>query len=147
MRVRLTVAARCAIVMQSKDDNKRRAASLLQDDIMNAPMHCFGNHHKCQPDYCKVVRSKCNNIVTNSPAESNLNTSSQESTFSSEDNINSSFTTNSSFSSTSTPDCNFTSNSSSTLHSSLALTPDSSHTQLSYDTPFSNPDTEWDAND
>lgn len=24
---------------------------------MNSPLHCFGSHHNCKPDYCKVVRS------------------------------------------------------------------------------------------
>ena len=60
MRLRLTMAARCAVIMRSKEDDKRRAASLHQTDIMNGPMHCSGNHHICRPEYCKVVRSKCN---------------------------------------------------------------------------------------
>ena len=68
MRLRLSVAAQYAIIMRSEENDKRTAASLLQDDIMNGPMHCFGYHHKCRPEYCKVVRSKCNK-TTNSPGE------------------------------------------------------------------------------
>ena len=61
MRLRLTKAARCAIIMRSKESDKHKAAVLLQEDIMNSPMHCFGSHHKCKPDYCKVVRVLKNN--------------------------------------------------------------------------------------
>ena len=55
MRLRLTRDARCAIIMRSKEDDKVKAAILLQEDILNCPMHCFGIHHKCRPEYCKVV--------------------------------------------------------------------------------------------
>ena len=57
MRQKLTKAARCAIIMRSKESDKRKAAALLQEDIINGPLHCFGSHHKCKSDYCKVVRS------------------------------------------------------------------------------------------
>ena len=53
MRQKLTKAAQCAIIMQS---DKHKAAALLQEDIMNGPLHYFGSHHKCNSDYCKVVR-------------------------------------------------------------------------------------------
>ena len=48
--------------MRSKDvDTKkvdtRTAAKLLQEDILNSALHCFGSHHKCRPDYCKTVRA------------------------------------------------------------------------------------------
>ena len=56
----LTKAARCAVIMRSKEADRRKAASLLQDDIMNGPMHCFGSHHKCRPEYCERVRFICN---------------------------------------------------------------------------------------
>ena len=57
MRQKLTKAARCAIIMRSKESDKHKAAALLQEDIMNGPLHYFGSHHKCKSDYCKVVRS------------------------------------------------------------------------------------------
>ena len=53
--------------MCSKDDDKRKVASLLQDDILNGPMHCFGSHHKCKPECCKIVRSTCNSTNVNLP--------------------------------------------------------------------------------
>jgi len=71
MRVRLTKAARSAIIMRSKLTNKHHAASLLQDDILNAPLHCFGSHHRCKPEYCKVVKhnqSLSNDSTSNSPS-------------------------------------------------------------------------------
>ena len=57
MRQKLTKAARCAVIMRSKESNKHKAAALLQEDILNGPLHCFGSHHKRKADYCKVVRS------------------------------------------------------------------------------------------
>ena len=44
MRQRLT---RCAIIMRSQNEDKRQAAILLQQDIMNYANHCFGIHHNC----------------------------------------------------------------------------------------------------
>ena len=43
--------------MRSKESSKHKAAVLLQEDILNGPLHCFGSHYKCKADYCKVVRS------------------------------------------------------------------------------------------
>ena len=134
MRLRLTVAARCAVIMRSKEDDKRIAASLLQADIMNGPMHCFGNHHKCRPEYCKVVRSKCNKKTTNSPDELAFNTAStppKESNSSNEENTSSNSILDHSLTPTSslvispnlTPNSSFASNSCSSQNSSLALTP------------------------
>ena len=37
--------------------SKIAAAKALQEDILNAPLHCFGNHRKCKPEYCKTVRA------------------------------------------------------------------------------------------
>ena len=155
MRLRLTVAARCAIIMRSEENDKRTAASLLQDDIMNGPMHCFGYHHKCRPEYCKVVRSKCNK-TTNSPGElthSTVSTSPNKSTSSTEESISlnsildpSLITNSGSFTSPSlTPNSSFGSNSSSSPHSSLVLTPNFSQTQLGFDT--SSVDSQNDAHD
>ena len=58
MRKRLTKAARCAIKMRSKDENKSRAMKMLQEDLHNGPLHCFGIHNKCHADYCKVANNK-----------------------------------------------------------------------------------------
>ena len=99
--------------MHSKNDNKRIAASLLQEDIMNGPMHCFGSHHKCRPEYCKIVRSLNNNTTTSSPGESTLSS-------------NATFSSSLTLISSSTPNASFSPNSSSTPHSSLTLTPSSS---------------------
>lgn len=53
MRKRLTAAARCAIKMRSKHPDKRVATELLQKDLRNSPLHCFGIHKQCSTDYCK----------------------------------------------------------------------------------------------
>ena len=61
-RKRLASAVRCAIIMRSKDVDtkkvdKKTAAKLLQEDILNSALHCFGSHHKCKADYCKTVKA------------------------------------------------------------------------------------------
>lgn len=61
-RKHLTSSVRCAIIMRSKDADtkkvdKKKAAKLLQEDILNSVLHCFGDHHKCKADYCKTVRA------------------------------------------------------------------------------------------
>ena len=53
MQKRLTAAARCAIKMRSKHPDKRVATELLQKDLRNSPLHCFGIHKQCSTDYCK----------------------------------------------------------------------------------------------
>lgn len=57
MRKRLASSVRCAIINRSKLPNRKIAARLLQKDILNCALHCFGSHHKCSADYCKVVRN------------------------------------------------------------------------------------------
>ena len=52
MRCRLTSAARCAIKMQSKEPDKKKAVKLLQHDLQNGPYHCFGQHQLCSSDFC-----------------------------------------------------------------------------------------------
>ena len=60
MRKRLTKAARCAIVMRSKEPDRSSAIAKLQKDLMDAPLHCFGDHSKCSTDYCKQPkRDQC----------------------------------------------------------------------------------------
>jgi len=79
-RKRLATAVRCAIVIRSKqvennELDKKEAAKQLQEDILNAALHCFGSHHKCKADYCKTVRAMQSTASTSSkpshlPAES-----------------------------------------------------------------------------
>ena len=52
MRRRLTTAARCAIKMQSKEEDKTKGLALLKKDLINGPYHCFGYHSNCSPDFC-----------------------------------------------------------------------------------------------
>ena len=44
MRKHLTTAARCAIKMRSTGSDVKRATELLQEDLSNGPLHCFGIH-------------------------------------------------------------------------------------------------------
>ena len=55
MRKRLTSAARCAIKMRSQEPDTRKAVKLLEQDLVNGPLHCFGFHSKCSTDFCKVA--------------------------------------------------------------------------------------------
>ena len=64
MRKKLTKAARCAIKMRNKEQNRSMAIKNLQEDIYNGPFHCFGLHQACSPDYCKVAESKLTSVVT-----------------------------------------------------------------------------------
>ena len=54
MRKKLTKAARSVIIMQSQETDKIQAVKKLQHDLLNSPLHCFGIHSKCSPDYCKA---------------------------------------------------------------------------------------------
>ena len=61
-RKRLASAVRCAIIMRTKEVNEKRvdkvkAAKALQEDILNSALHCFGSHHKCKLEYCKIVKA------------------------------------------------------------------------------------------
>ena len=56
MRKRLTKAARCAIKMRSLETDRRKAVHLLQRDLENSPLHCFGIHRNCSPDYYKTAQ-------------------------------------------------------------------------------------------
>lgn len=53
---RLTRAARCAIIMRSKESNTQQAVANLRKDLINGPLHCFGFHSKCSSDFCKTVQ-------------------------------------------------------------------------------------------
>ena len=57
MRKRLASSIRCAIINRSKMTDKKIAARLLQKDILNCALHCFGSHLNCSDEYCKVVKN------------------------------------------------------------------------------------------
>ena len=56
MRKRLVSAARCAIRMQSKEPDRKKAVKLLERDLINGLRHCFGFHDQCSPDFCLTAR-------------------------------------------------------------------------------------------
>ena len=56
MKKRLAGSMRSAIISRSKLSGKTKAAWLLQKDILNCALHCFGSHKKCSADFCKVVQ-------------------------------------------------------------------------------------------
>ena len=47
MHKRLTSAARCAIKMRSQEPDTKKAVKLLEQGLMNGPLHCSGFHSKC----------------------------------------------------------------------------------------------------
>ena len=59
MRKRLTKSARSTILMQSQEEDQQQAIHKLQEDLMNLPLHCFGYHANCSPDFCKTAQ-QCN---------------------------------------------------------------------------------------
>jgi len=56
MRKWLTKSACCVIIMSSQESNKVQAVPKLQNDLVNIPLHCFGCHSKCSPDFCKTAQ-------------------------------------------------------------------------------------------
>ena len=58
MRQRLVSAARCAIKMRSKEPDRKKAIKLLERDLINGPLHCFGQHDQCSPDFCSTAQEK-----------------------------------------------------------------------------------------
>ena len=72
MRKRLTSAARSAIRMRSKEDDRSKALQSLERDLINGPMHCFGHHDHCSPDFCSTARERVQQpTVSEGEAESN----------------------------------------------------------------------------
>ena len=55
MRKRLVSAARAAIRMRSKEKDVKKALAALKHDLKNGPLHCFGFHDHCNPDFCKTA--------------------------------------------------------------------------------------------
>ncbi len=70
MRSRLVSAARSAIRMRSKETDHKKAIKLLERDLINGPLHCFGQHRHCSPDFCTTAREKIlPNLSNPSPTE------------------------------------------------------------------------------
>ena len=40
--------------MRSTEPNKKKAVAQLRKDLDNGPLHCFGLHTNCSPDFCKT---------------------------------------------------------------------------------------------
>ena len=69
---------RCAILIsRSKLRDKMKAARLLQKDILNRVLHCFGSHKKCRANFCKVVQK----VQASQGKETSLTISGEQSTF------------------------------------------------------------------
>ena len=91
MRKRLVSAARAAIRMRSKEDDKKKALASLKSDLQNGPRHCFGFHEHCSPDFCKTAQQRIpssssespNPISTSTVCSSSVSTSCSTSSFSS----------------------------------------------------------------
>ncbi len=64
-RRRLVAAARSAIRMRSKEKDQGKALSLLQRDLRNGPLHCFGFHRNCSTDFCTTAQ-KNTSMTSNS---------------------------------------------------------------------------------
>ena len=58
MRKQLTSAARSAIRMRSKEADRNQALRSLERDMINGPLHCFGHHHRCSPDFCTTAKER-----------------------------------------------------------------------------------------
>ena len=76
----LTKAARSAIIMCSKENNRPEAIKKLQKDLINVPLHCFGYHEKCSTDFCKTAKKLNTSDLThtNLPATSHSNSNTEE---------------------------------------------------------------------
>jgi len=58
--------------VRDKKTSKIAAAKALQEDILNATLHCFGSHSKCKPEYCKTVRALQSSTNTNNSQQSDI---------------------------------------------------------------------------
>ena len=66
MRKRLTKAARSAILLRSQETDQKQGIRKLQQDLLNSPLHCFGYHSNCSPDFCKTKRQQNDNQSSDS---------------------------------------------------------------------------------
>ena len=44
--------------MHSQEADKLQAVKKLQHDLLNSPLHCFGCHWNCSPDFYKTVQQQ-----------------------------------------------------------------------------------------
>ena len=51
-------AARSAIQMRSKEPDVNIALQLLERDLINVPLHCFGHHNCSSPDFCLAAKNR-----------------------------------------------------------------------------------------
>ena len=58
MRKRLTSTAHCAIKMRSTEADVHKGVKLLERDLINGPLHCFGHHDKFSHEFCTTARQK-----------------------------------------------------------------------------------------
>lgn len=66
MRKKLVSAARCAIRMRSRETDKKIALASLRRDLCNGPLHCFGLHDSCSPDFCISTRERIQKATSSS---------------------------------------------------------------------------------
>ena len=80
MRQKLVSGARCAIRMRSYETDVKKAVELLNRDLLNRPLHCFGIHSHCSTDFCTVARENqepSNSNTQNSQSASSSNNDDQ----------------------------------------------------------------------
>ena len=67
--------------MHSREEDKSKALTLLKQDLINGPYHCFGHHTNCSPDFCQTARDS-SAAAANRDSEStgNENTCTEETT-------------------------------------------------------------------
>ena len=58
IRKKLVSGARCAIKMRSKETDKAKALVSLRKDLTNGPLHVFGIHTHCSPDFCTASQQQ-----------------------------------------------------------------------------------------
>ena len=74
MRKKLTKAARSIILFCSQETDQKQAIHKLQQDLLNGPLHCFGCHSKCSPDFYKTKRQEQCNHGSNKTQPDNTDT-------------------------------------------------------------------------
>ncbi|CAG2243766.1 unnamed protein product [Mytilus edulis] len=56
-RIRIVSAVRCSIRRKSSEKNKTLAIKNLEHDIRNTTSHIYGDHTRCNEDFCKVKQT------------------------------------------------------------------------------------------
>ncbi|CAC5405149.1 unnamed protein product [Mytilus coruscus] len=52
-RIRIVSAVRCSIRSRSSEPNKTKAVKNLEHDIRNTTSHIYGDHTRCNEDFCQ----------------------------------------------------------------------------------------------